>query len=198
MSLNFERLEEELRACGKYKVLQNDVTLVYEDRPGTGLVQGEITICSGSHHVHPFATMHLLEHMLFNGTLTISTPQEVDLRALQYGLLLNATTYGQQVVIPISGENETPLLQSNFIPAFSHVLDIVYHPLLTAESFLKEQIIIRREEKEDEPNPANKLLYPNNPVLWTPRSLEKVTLEQVRRLHQETFVGANTIVTLGD
>src|SRR3989338_4417267 len=141
MSLDFSKLETELKTRGRINYFPNGVVLVSEDVPGFGLLQGGIEIQAGWYHDtrEKRGTMHALEHMLFKGSSKYSTRQSTRL-GRRLGLSFNGATDLEFTSFPIESANSSGfILQPHFEETVSLLLDMVYHPLLDERMLKKER-----------------------------------------------------------
>lgn len=218
MTFDISKLEEEIKERGNIHQLDNGITVISENNPNSGLVQGSINITAGSLHDAPedHGVMHFLEHMTFNGSRNYKDPSEMMRRAGIIGLNLNASTSLHSVSFPVHGANKTDyLLQTNALEAFRMIADNAFYPSLDAATLEKERAIVQREREEkehgkraDDPfmmigEAMDQRLYRNNlkilnySQIGTQESIDRITINTLREYHERFFVGENTIVSIG-
>jgi predicted Zn-dependent peptidase len=215
MAIDFDNLEKQIAERGKTQTLENGVTLITENAPGSGLAKGNIQVHAGSGYEAPedHGVMHFLEHMCFGESRLYSDRQLRNIQASLIGLELNASTSAFAVNYPIRGANDSEyLLQENFPSAFRIVSDLVFFPQTTEESRQRENLIVHREKAEfdqrEAENPFRPILkkitdkvYSENPVLsncslGTHESIDKITVDKLKQYHSKLFVGQNVIASI--
>ncbi len=213
MSLDLRYLRKQLREKGRIDRLKNGVVLISEHTPKTGLVRGRIEINAGSAHEEEkdHGIMHLLEHMVFNGSQRYPDPAQGKIVAGLLGLDLDAQTCHESTNYPVRGINCPYLLEGNFGAAWEFMQDSVFHPSLMQGMLQKERTIIVNEIKKREAQTADPYskrmdqiqgrLYRNNPWQFkngvgTEETLAQITADTLRRYHSKYYVGSNCLIVL--
>ncbi len=215
MTINIKDLEKQVEERGRLQTLDNGITVISENVPGSGLVTGEILLHVGfcNEQAEDQGIMHFLEHMSFGESRLSEDRITGKMQAGMIGLDINASTGPQSITYPIKGANSLGyILQDNFVEAFKIVSDKAFYPQITEESRLKERPIIQRErierKEKEEANPYHKIsreidakVYGNNQHLrkeglGTEESIDRITIKKLRHYHSKYFVGNNTIVSV--
>jgi|GEM_PF-4222890 len=213
--INFDKLNEEVEKRGSIITLDNGLTLVLEDTPGSRLIAGEFVIDAGSCHEKPqeAGLMHFIEHACFsNGSRNYPDKSLRDRRASLLGLELNAITNYYKINFPVMVIGNSPLLKDNFFESMKIVSDLIFYPILNEESIKNVKPIVLRElfEKEqklsaDSYSKVNRKLskimfgakaFSPLDGLGSEESIDSITLDRLIDKHSRFFVSNNTIFNL--
>ncbi len=215
MAIDFKDLEKQIEERGRIQTLDNGITLITENVPGSGLVQGNIEISAGAGHEtdEDHGIMHFLEHVIFGPSILYPNRDDRSLQSSLLGLRLNANTGHYQINYPIQGANSSQyILQENFLESFRIISEMTFSPNINEESLQREMSVVQRERIEHEQKNAAKpfydvtktigtKVYGNNPlfrkeILGTEESISRITVPKLREYHSNFFVGNNLLVQI--
>jgi predicted Zn-dependent peptidase len=209
MALDFSDLERQVQERGRIHRLDNGLVVVSEHVPNSGLVQGKITINTGSAYEAPedHGIMHFLEHMTFGESNLYQNRDKRKFDAALLGLSINAITGFDQIGYPIEGAG-CPILQENFLQALEIYTDLVFNPTFTQSSLDRERPIVQKEREEVVAQRNGmigerifQILFKNNPypiyhVEGSRDSIDRITLDKLAQYHNRFFVANNTHVEI--
>lgn len=185
--------------------LENGLTVVHQYLPFTPVVTVDIWVNAGvtqEPNTIP-GLAHVLEHMIFKGTETIS-PQEFDRLLERQGGMVNASTgydYAHFYIVTLADQ---------LGPCFAHLAELLIHAAVPETEFLQEQDIIRTEIDQAYDNPdwvvyqsVRQLIFPNHPygrpVLGLAELPPFLSADHVRNFHHQLYQPENmTVVLVGD
>ncbi len=180
--------------------LPNGLTVLLYPRHSANTSQLSITVKSGSNQEPPKAAgiTHFLEHMLAGGsTQRIRLSRSIE----DTGGVLDFYTDHEQVTSTLD------VLPQHLLKALSILSSLLFDGNFDAEKFEVERKIILNELAEFADNPSirvEELLLENlfkkhsvkRPVGGYPKTVKKLTLEQLHREHQNNYTPKNMIVVL--
>jgi predicted Zn-dependent peptidase len=219
MSIDFGKLEEQIRERGKVEVLENGAVLITEDMPGTGIAKGKIEVLAGSlqESKQDEGVMHFIEHVCFEGSKNHPSTSKIVKAALPLGVQINAHTNIERVGYPVlNPKGDGYLLNEKFPKAFELISDLAFNPLFRPKSIEKQRETIIAEIKDSEFHKAahrdiykkieleiNKALFPEKPELWEERkvlgtqaSVQNISADTLRAYHAKFFVASNVVATI--
>lgn len=185
--------------------LENGLTVVHQYLPFTPVVTVDIWVNAGVTQ-EPDAVpglAHVLEHMIFKGTGTVS-PQEFDRLLERQGGMVNAATgydYAHFYMVTLADQ---------LGPCFAQLAELLIHAAVPEAEFKQEQEIIRTEIDQAYDNPdwvvyqsVRQLVFPNHPygrpVLGLAELPPFLSAAHVRDFHHQLYQPENmTIVLVGD
>lgn len=183
------------------EVFENGVTFLYEYRNIShssfciGLEAG-----ANAEDEKNIGVAHALEHFLFKGT-EIYGEEEINKKLDELFGFSNAMTNFPYVIYYGTTFND------DFAEAFNLYSDIVLKPSFTEEGF-KEEISVIKQELSDwkgdlEQFCEDKLLYNSlfderigKRILGTEEDIEGITLEKMRKFHNDFYVSENLVVSV--
>jgi predicted Zn-dependent peptidase len=181
------------------ETLDNGVRIIIAERPGAASTKIQVGIGAGSMQDPDgkLGAAHLLEHLAFEGSPSMTGPQQQDLRA-KLGGNWNAYTNQQSVVyygIVPKQDSET---------GAKLLGDMFRNPNLSADAVRQEraavqnEILRRRAMGIDSYEVLNRVIYGNSPlannIIGTAKSVDAVTSKDLKAYHQNYFTGRNTVV----
>ena len=178
--------------------------LVFEPRPNTGIVTVGIAVKYGSMHeeLDKMGVAHFMEHMMFKGTKKRTT-KEISFAIEKKGGIINAYTSEQLT-------NFWCKVPSQHLKTALEVLsDIILNPKLDQKEMDKERKVILEEIKMYKDSPRmyvfDKILHClyegriGNAIIGTEKTLNKIDKGVMRRIHAESYIPSNMILTvIGD
>lgn len=185
--------------------LENGLTVLHQYLPFTPVVTVDIWVNAGVTR-EPDAVpglAHVLEHMIFKGTETVS-PQEFDRLLECQGGMVNAATgydYAHFYMVTLADQLEL---------CFAQLAELLIHAAVPDAEFMQEQDIIRAEIDQAYDNPdwvvyqsVRQLVFPNHPygrpVLGLAELPPLLSAAHVRDFHHQLYQPKNmTIVLVGD
>lgn len=185
--------------------LENGLTVLHQYIPLVPVVAVDIWVNAGV-TTEPEAVpglAHVLEHMIFKGTETVS-PQGFDRLLERQGGIVNAATgydYAHFYIVTLANELEE---------SFAQFVELLIHAAIPESEFMQEQEIIRAEIDQAYDNPdwvvyqsARQLLFPDHPygrpVLGLPELPPLLSAAHTRAFHHQLYQPENmTIVLVGD
>jgi len=188
-----------------FKHLENGLTVLHQYIPLTPIVAVDVWVNAGViHEPHTVPGLaHVLEHMIFKGTATIS-PREFDRLLEQRGGIVNAATahdYAHFYMITVANQLEE---------SFSQFADLVINATIPDSEFTRELEVILAEidQAYDDPDwvvyqSVRQLLFPDHPygrpVLGLPELPPLLSAADTRAFHHQQYCPENmTIVMIGD
>lgn len=215
MAIDFKDLEQQITERGRIQTLDNGLTVISENVPGSGLAMGQIIIYTGSGYESPEddGIMHFLEHVRFGGSRLYPDRNARNLQAGILGLKINAETGPFSVTYPVHGDNPSKyMLHQNFAQGFRLMSDIAFFPNISEESRQRELSVVQREIKERAQeaaaNPFHQAvktirdrihgnnLFMNKKSAGTEESIAKITVQKLKEYHSRFFVANNVLVEL--
>jgi predicted Zn-dependent peptidase len=212
---DFEEFENQIKEKGRIQQLDNGLVLILENSPGYDLIKGDIILTTGSGYdpKDKKGLIHFLEHATFGPSENYKSSEDRSIKAVQRGLVLNATTNHHVINYPIESKTcHGYLLKNEFLNNFDILLDMIFKSKFDSKSIETERNIILRETKEREDKAASNIweefyeeyqnrLYSQNPwksskSLETCEDIQKIGLEDLKEAYSRLFVGENTIVKL--
>lgn len=185
--------------------LENGLTLLHQYIPLAPVVTVDIWVNAGA-TTEPETIpglAHVLEHMIFKGTETVSY-QEFDRLLERQGGVVNAATgydYAHFYIVTLADRLEQSFVQ---------FVELLMHAAIPESEFMQEKEIIRAEIDQAYDNPdwvvyqsARQLLFPNHPygrpVLGLPEFPPLLSAAHTRAFHHQLYRPENmTIVLVGD
>lgn len=182
-------------------VLDNGAAVVCTYMPGSQLVTIEIGVLSGLSNEGQYAgsgMSHLLEHLLFKGTSSMSG-QEINREIKALGGLVNGST-GLD-----SAEYHITVPVKNFEKALGLIVEMVMDPAFSNDELLKEKNIVLKEIKLHEDDPSSRqmeLLFAEayregiykHPIIGYKDRLEALTREDILTYHAAAYTPDRVVV----
>lgn len=185
--------------------LENGVTVLHQYIPLTPIVAVDVWVNAGVTHEPQTVPglAHVLEHMIFKGTATIS-PQEFDRLLEQQGGMVNAVTahdYAHFYIVTVAHQLEE---------SFAQFADLVINAAIPDSEFRQELEVILAEIDQAYDNPdwvvyqsVRQLLFPDHPygrpVLGLPKLPLSLSVAETRAFHHQQYCPENmTIVMIGN
>jgi predicted Zn-dependent peptidase len=178
----------------------NGLTVLTERLPGVRSAAVGIYVRTASAHERPsqLGISHLLEHMVFKGTER-RTARELALELEVRGGGLDAFT-GRDYT-----SYQAHVLDADLPLAVEILTDLVRRPLLTASDLESERNVILEEINGVADTPDDlvfelhaRALWPSHPygysILGTRESLEAISAEDLRSLHQAGYYRGNCVI----
>jgi predicted Zn-dependent peptidase len=178
----------------------NGLVVLSEVLPGVRSAAVGIYVRTASAHEHPtqLGISHLLEHMVFKGTERRSA-RELALELEVRGGGLDAFT-GRDYT-----SYQAHVLDADLPLALEILTDLVRRPLLRQSDLESERNVVLEEINGVADTPDDlvfelhaRALWPEHPygysILGTPESLEAITSEELRALHQEGYYRGNCVI----
>ena len=194
-------MEQELLDDGLFRsVAANGLTVLSEKLPGVRSAAVGIWVRSASVHETPekMGVAHLLEHLVFKGTVRRSAKQlaqELEVR----GGSLDAYTSRDHT------SYQAHILDADVPLAVEILTDLVRHPLLRAEDLDLERNVVLEEISGVEDTPDDlvfelhaKTLWPEHPygysILGTPDSVAGLTAADLAAVHGAGYYRGNCVI----
>ncbi len=184
-------------------LLDNGLTVLAEEVPGSRSISAGIWIRAGSRHDLPTAKglAHIIEHLLFKGTQTRSAEQ-IALEAESVGAMINAAT-GKETTFYYA---DAPLEGLGVV--LDVLVDLVRHPAFDAGLLERERGVLLEEirNRDDDPDqcayerffeelwsPAHPL---GTPVLGDCSTVETITRDAVAAHHGSYYAPSNCVMVV--
>jgi predicted Zn-dependent peptidase len=177
--------------------LKNGMTIIQENKEGNSVVL-QICVNVGSNHETEQlkGVSHLIEHMLFEGTIKRKDNQKITEDIEKVGGEFNAFTTNERTCFYIK------VLKKDFELALDVLADIILNSQFNPVHFKKEKTVVLREIEmvEDEPRLyqwsyfLNKLFHKHpalHPIYGYKKIIKKINRDQAYERYKETFVGSN-------
>ena len=196
---------ESVFTLGTPGMLANGMEIVLVHIPGMPVIATSIHVHVGTEFedTHTNGATHLLEHLLFNGTSTM-TQEELYERMDLDGLYINAATRSSgTIIIGLSPKNQVHSLLET-------ASDMLFDSSIPDEKFDKERRIVLEEIAQYDSYPgaavrrwiSSRLFHGSPfalPTLGTEHSLEGLTRNEVYTYYKEHYVPNNsTLYLIGD
>ncbi len=195
-----------LRVCSMdIQRLEGDLQVVFEQRPGTGVVAAQVWVKVGSKYEDPKVAgiTHFIEHLIFKGTEKLRGNAFAS-RVEAIGGVVNAFTSYDNTVYHII------VPKASFQEGFDLLLESVKNPAFPAEEMEKERQVILEEIKMGEDDTQRKLFkelfsasyqgHPyGRPVIGFTETVKSMTRGDILGYYKEHYRPDNmTIVLTGD
>ena len=185
--------------------LSNGMKVIVEEIRRSPVVsfQAWVQVGSGDEVGAEAGLSHMLEHMLFKGTVE-SGVGSIALGVESCGGEINAYTSFDQTVLHLV------VPARNFARGLGVVKDAIFLPALDADEFSQEKLVVLEEIRRGEDDPSQKLgkalfadtfrVHPyGRPVIGTEDSVKAFSPELLRDFHQRWYRPSNvTLVVTGD
>jgi predicted Zn-dependent peptidase len=181
--------------------LSNGLRVVSEKMEGVRSVSIGVWIASGSRHESRRLNgiSHLLEHMLFKGTRSL-TAYDIAVSLERFGGHLNAFTEREFTCV------YAVVLDDNLADAVRVIADVVQHPLFESRDLENEKRIVAEEIKNVDDNPEDALqeifldtVFPGHPLgrstLGTISSVDSIKASDLRSHHRQRYSCGDMIVS---
>jgi predicted Zn-dependent peptidase len=178
----------------------NGLVVLSEKLPGVRSAAVGIYVRTASAHEHPnqLGISHLLEHMVFKGTER-RTARELALELEVRGGGLDAFTGRDYTSF------QAHVLDADLPLAVEILTDLVRRPLLQQSDLESERNVVLEEINGVADTPDDlvfelhaRALWPNHPygysILGTPESLDALTADDLRALHQTGYYRGNCVI----
>lgn len=184
-------------------LLDNGLTVLVEEVPGSRSISAGIWIKAGSRHDPPAAKglAHIIEHLLFKGTHSRSAEQ-IALDAESVGAMVNAATGKETTFYYADAPSE------GLDVALDVLVDLVRNPALDPGELERERGVLLEEirNRDDDPDqcayerffqdlwrPAHPL---GEPVLGDRRTVETITRDVVAAHHESCYASSNCVAVV--
>lgn len=195
----------EVASAIRKDILPNGMKVLYVPSHNAPIIASVVVIQAGSIYETPALSgaSHFLEHLLFNGTETMSQDELYDATD-RIGAYSNATTGQIQTTFMMV----TP--RKNLSEALRIQKEMLYHSILPAEKLEKERGIILEELAKDKATESYDVerflkdsLYPTTsyglPVLGTSLTIEQLTRDQIWDYYKQHYIPqTTTVMIIGD
>lgn len=179
-------------------------TIIAATRPwGESVAGGMFVPCgAGVEPVSQRGASHLVEHLLFRGTLRYPSSQALMAACERQGIVLSASTSRDYLTVGFQAEPESAPV------ALALVVEMLQEPVFNAEAFEQEQAIVHAEllERSDAPGTVCKEQlraaiwgsdHPlGRPVGGTPARVLELRYDQVRNLWAQAVAAASPVIVL--
>ena len=188
------------------KMLPSGLRLVVQTKPGADLVALAVSVRagSGSETAQNSGVAHLIEHMVFKGTVS-GKPGQLDAQIENLGGELTARTSRDQTLYTAT------VPQKNWQDALPVLADMLTHPAFRDDDLEAERRVIAREVAAALTEPARTGFtqlageaYPQNspyhfPLMGQAQIVARLTPAAMRAFWQENYAPNNlTLVVVGD
>lgn len=180
----------------------NGLTLVTEHLPGVRSAAAGVWVrqASAQERREQMGISHLLEHMLFKGT-THRSARDLALALESRGGSLNAWTSRDYTAL------QARILDTDLPLALDVLTDLFRNPLLRESDLTLERNVVLEELRgvKDTPDDLifeyfSETLWPEHPygysILGTPESIAALSVDDLRRRHQEGYYPGNTVIAV--
>ncbi|MCJ7624766.1 MAG: insulinase family protein, partial [Anaerolineaceae bacterium] len=184
-------------------ILENDLRAILIPRPGTRTAAVRLYLRAGSRYdgASP-GTAHLLEHLLFRGTVSRSS-QDIFSLVESGGGEINASTTREYICL------YTVTLAQDLPLALDLLADIISQPAFAESDFLSERMVVLQEflQSQNQPEVLTNIfmaaLWEQNPLRYPVRgtldSLQALGYDTVFDFYRERMVSGNALlVVCGD
>ncbi len=183
--------------------LSNGLRVIVSPRPKTEATAVALAVGVGSKHetARTNGLVHLIEHLLFEGTEHYPNPSDLNRAVANVGGDFNAVTNVESTVFTFQAP-DTGLLEALCI-----IADVVSRPLLNETDLKRERQVVIEEvgEKADDPYDAMEdafaeLLFPSHglglTITGTPSGLAKFDARDLRGLHARAYRPNNMVLAI--
>jgi len=184
-------------------ILDNGLTLLIREQPGSGLACLEVRIKSGSIHEEEYLASgisHLIEHMIFKGTPTRDAAT-IERQVKSFGGTINGATSLDTTSYQIT-------VLSGYLPDAADLLkDMLFNPSFDKDELTKEKEVIKNEmrlRRDDPSQRISQLLWERAyqkhpyryPVIGYEGIFDRLTRDDVVRYHGMSYAPNNMIIAV--
>jgi predicted Zn-dependent peptidase len=183
--------------------LENGLRVLTSPMPETRSVSVTFYVGAGNRYESPpdAGVSHFVEHMLFKGSRSRPSAQEISEAVDNVGGVLNAATDRELTVYYIKAAS------NHFELAFDVLLDMLRNPLFDAEELEKERKVIIEELAMVADNPSqlaetrlDALLWPDGPLGWdvagTEESVSAIPRDDTLAYVRKQYVPNNVVLSV--
>jgi len=187
----------------KKYTLPNGLTYLLYPKSYSSTVIIHLTIDAGSSHDpdNKLGLAHLLEHLVVSGSNNYKTPFSLGQIILNHGGTYNVFTEREYVKF------ETITTTTHIEDGFKYLAEIIFNPLLTKNTLVREKTIINQEIKINNSDPNQQFWQKTLSVRWpknwksnsitgTLTSIDKITLSDVRHFHNKHYQPKNIVAII--
>ena len=186
----------------KKTILENGIRIISEEIPSVESFSLGICIAAGSRHDPPElpGIAHFLEHAAFKSTNKRNFKQ-IASAFESLGSYTNAFTTKDITCFYVRA------LKNHFNKTFDLLSDLTFNTKFIEKEIEKERAVIQEEIKSYEDDPeehifdiGEKLVFGDhrlgNPIIGLTETVEKISVDDLRKFHTENYAGSNVIVSV--